>query len=100
MISETDNESQEKVKRPKIKYESSFDVTTVPVLGRADWISFDTNKAPGTPAKAYVTVSDTLGLRVVADFFGFWDKNVTLNNTLLFDRPEIPDTYYFHVIKR
>lgn len=99
VISPSNSESREEVRRPTTKYESSFDVTPVPVAESPDWISFDDNSTdPGTPAEAHVTLTDTLGLRVVADFYGFWDRNITLNNeTFLYDRPEIPGASYMTI---
>ena len=90
----TNDKSQDELSRPNVIFENSFTVNTVHVAGSPDWISFDMNNDPGTPAEAHVTVSDTLGLRVVADFYGFWDENVTLNNTLLYDRPKVPGTSF------
>ncbi len=52
------------------------------------WVSFD-SAAPGTPAEAHVTVSDTSGITVVADFHGFWRSNNTVNGTV-FDSLEMP----------
>jgi len=44
------------------------------------WVSFDSSP-PGTPAEAHVTVSDTSGLTIVADFHGFWRTDHTSNGT-------------------
>ncbi len=52
------------------------------------WISFDST-VPGTPAEAHVTISDTSGITVVADFHGFWRNNNTVNGTM-FDGLEMP----------
>jgi hypothetical protein len=54
------------------------------------WIAFDSS-APGTPAKAHVSVSDTSGIIIVADFHGFWKNNSTVNGTE-FDSLEMPGT--------
>ncbi|MHA1963504.1 MAG: C25 family cysteine peptidase [Candidatus Thorarchaeota archaeon] len=53
-----------------------------------NWISFDSS-SPGTPAEAHVTVSDTSGITIVADFHGFWRNNYTIN-TILYDDLEMP----------
>jgi hypothetical protein len=58
-------------------------VSSVPAQGGL-WISFDSS-APGTPAEAHVTVSDTSGITIVADFHGFWRNNYTLDSTLYDD---------------
>ncbi|MHA1614623.1 MAG: C25 family cysteine peptidase [Candidatus Thorarchaeota archaeon] len=52
------------------------------------WISFDSS-SPGTPAEAHVTISDTSGITIVADFHGFWRDNHTINGTV-YDDPKIP----------
>jgi len=52
------------------------------------WISFDSS-SPGTPAEAHVTISDTSGITIVADFHGFWRNNHTINGTV-YDDPEMP----------
>ncbi len=44
------------------------------------WISFDSSE-PGTPAEAHVTISDTSGITIVADFHGFWRNNYTIADT-------------------
>ncbi len=48
------------------------------------WISFDSS-APGTPVETHVTISDTSGITIVADFHGFWRSNCTLNTTAYYE---------------
>ncbi|MFW9965247.1 MAG: C25 family cysteine peptidase [Candidatus Sifarchaeia archaeon] len=91
-IQSSQDESVELPVRSTNNRASSFDVITVPVAGSDDWVSFDTSKEPGTAAEAHVTLSDTMGLRIIADFFGFWNKTTTLNNTMKYNRLEIPGT--------
>ncbi|MHA2359775.1 MAG: C25 family cysteine peptidase, partial [Candidatus Thorarchaeota archaeon] len=61
------------------------------VLSQAGlWVSFDSPAStPGTPAKAHVTVSDTSGITIVADFHGFWRSN-HLDNTIVYDDLQMP----------
>ena len=55
------------------------------VLAQAGlWIAFDSS-APGTPAETHVTISDTSGITIVADFHGFWRNNHTLNTTMYYE---------------
>ncbi len=62
------------------------------VLSQAiPWVSFDST-APGTPAEAHVTVSDTTGITIVADFHGFWRNIFTINGTG-YDDLEMPGAY-------
>ena len=43
------------------------------VSEEGEWVSFDYGEtADGTPTEAFVTVSDTTGLTIVANFYGFW----------------------------
>ncbi len=59
------------------------------VLSQAGlWVSFDSS-APGTPAEAHVTISDTSGITIVADFHGFWRGKNTINGTV-YDDLEMP----------
>jgi hypothetical protein len=52
------------------------------VLAQAGlWIGFDSS-APGTPAETHVTISDTTGITIVADFYGFWNSSRTINTTV------------------
>lgn len=60
--------------------ESVFDIQSIPsrpcevktVLSQAlPWVSFDSTP-PGTPAEANVLISDTTGITIVADFYGFY----------------------------
>jgi hypothetical protein len=44
------------------------------------WVAFDSS-APGTPAEVHVTISDTSGITIVADFHGFWRNNITIDET-------------------
>lgn len=53
-----------------------------------EWIYFDSTAA-GTPAEVHVTVSDTSGITIVADFHGFWKRNKTING-LDYDILEMP----------
>ncbi|MFW9910518.1 MAG: C25 family cysteine peptidase, partial [Candidatus Thorarchaeota archaeon] len=78
--------------RVPTRFATSFVPTLVPVPGGPDWFSFDNNETPpGTKADLHVTLSDTIGQRLVADFYGFWDKDIILHNeTYTYDRPEIP----------
>ncbi|MGY5873243.1 MAG: C25 family cysteine peptidase [Candidatus Thorarchaeota archaeon] len=48
------------------------------------WIPLDGNITPGSKAEAHVTVSDTTGITIVADFPGFWKgvDNYTLRDSL------------------
>ena len=63
------------------------DVNTI--LSQAGtWVSFD-SAAPGTPAEAHVTISDTTGITIVADFHGFWRSNYTYSATQ-YDDLEMP----------
>ena len=48
------------------------------------WVTFDSS-AIGTPAEVHVTISDTSGITVVADFHGFWRNNYTINETVYDD---------------
>jgi hypothetical protein len=66
-----------------------FEARSIPAQAGL-WIAFDSS-APGTPAKAHVSVSDTSGIIVVADFHGFWRSNSTVNGTE-FDSLEMPGT--------
>ncbi|MFX1440791.1 MAG: C25 family cysteine peptidase [Promethearchaeota archaeon] len=52
------------------------------------WVSFDSSP-PGTPAETHVTVSDTTGITIVADFYGFWRSNFTINGTK-YDKLDMP----------
>jgi len=58
------------------------------------WVHFDSTD-PGTPAEAQVTVSDTTGITVVADFHGFWRSNYT-NGTSAYDEVNMPGTSSNH----
>lgn len=66
-----------------------FEARSIPAQAGM-WIAFDSS-ASGTPAKAHVSVSDTSGIIVVADFYGFWRSNSTVNGTE-FDSLEMPGT--------
>jgi hypothetical protein len=55
------------------------------------WIAFDT-APPGSPAEVHMTVSDTTGITIVADFHGFWRENYTINGTE-YDDLEMPGAY-------
>ena len=59
-----------------------------------NWISFDSSPA-GTPAETSVTVSDTSGITIVADFHGFWRNNVTINGTF-YDDLDMPGATSIH----
>ncbi|MFW9889283.1 MAG: C25 family cysteine peptidase, partial [Candidatus Thorarchaeota archaeon] len=51
------------------------------VLAQAGlWVGFDSS-TPGTPAETHVTISDTSGITIVADFYGFWNSSRTINAT-------------------
>ncbi|MGY5879662.1 MAG: C25 family cysteine peptidase, partial [Candidatus Thorarchaeota archaeon] len=54
------------------------------------WKSFNDNYPVGTPARAYVAVSDTAGITVVADIYGFWKGEETIYNGSIFDTVTIP----------
>jgi len=56
------------------------------------WTSFDPSEDPGTPAEVFVTVSDTSGLTLVADFFGFWRGNFTADGSNYYDTIDMPGT--------
>ena len=74
----------------KIDYQlEPCEVKTI-ITEAGTWVSFDT-AAVGTPAEVHVTVSDTSGITIVADFHGFWRNNYTFNTTLSFDNLEMPD---------
>ncbi|MFW9974998.1 MAG: C25 family cysteine peptidase [Candidatus Thorarchaeota archaeon] len=47
------------------------------------WVHFD-DSSPGTLTEVHVTVSDTTGITIVADFHGFWRSNYT-NGTTIYD---------------
>ncbi len=66
-----------------------FTVESVTLEDGSIWVLYDTNP-PGTPSEAYVSVSDTTGLTIIADFHGFWRGNTTLNGTL-FDTISVPE---------
>ena len=60
--------------------ERPCEVKSVLAQGRT-WISFDGDTTPaGTPAEAHVTVSDTTGITIVADFYGFWRDEIEINS--------------------
>jgi hypothetical protein len=63
------------------------------------WFSFDSS-SNGTPAQIHVTVSDTSGITIVADFYGFWRRDYVLNSTTSYDELEIPGTSSMHEIGR
>lgn len=63
-----------------IQQNSPFDVKSVLTEDGSTWVFYDANP-PGTSAEAHVTLSDTTGLTVVADFHGFWKGNSTVNGT-------------------
>jgi hypothetical protein len=48
------------------------------------WITADSSME-GTPSEAHVTVSDTSGITIVADFHGFWLDNITIDSTSYYD---------------
>ena len=52
--------------------------------GSGIWVTPDSS-IPGTPAEAHVTISDTSGITIVADFHGFWRNNYTINETVYDD---------------
>jgi len=58
------------------------------------WISFDSSSVAST-AEAHVTVSDTSGITIAADFHGFWQDNVTLNGTI-YDTIDMPGACSMH----
>jgi hypothetical protein len=59
------------------------------VLSQAGlWVYFDSS-AQGTPAEAHVTVSDTSGITIVADFHGFW-RSIRNISGILYDDLEMP----------
>jgi hypothetical protein len=61
------------------------------VLSQAvPWVSFD-SEAPGTPAEANVIISDTTGITIVADFYGFWMDNYRIGATS-YDDIKMPGT--------
>ncbi len=45
------------------------------------WVYF-VAETPGTPADAQITISDTTGITIVANFHGFWRGNTTIDGTL------------------
>ena len=53
-----------------------------------DWVSFDYSSI-GSPAEAHVTISDTSGITIVADFHGFWRSNCTVEGAE-YDNLEMP----------
>ncbi|MFX1559832.1 MAG: C25 family cysteine peptidase [Promethearchaeota archaeon] len=62
------------------------------------WVSFDGNiTPPGTPTKACATVSDTTGLTVAANFFGFWrdSQNSTVDGQV-YDTLKMPGASNIH----
>lgn len=56
------------------------------------WISLDGDTSDaGTETHAFVTVSDTTGLTIVADFYGFWRDTINDSVTgILFDMLDMP----------
>jgi hypothetical protein len=60
-----------------------------------EWVYFDSAPA-GKEAEAHVTVSDTTGITIVADFFGFWRGDYYVNTTQ-FDSIDMPGTTSMHV---
>ncbi|MFW9849144.1 MAG: C25 family cysteine peptidase [Candidatus Thorarchaeota archaeon] len=92
-----DTQQADSTKWTSSEYVSSFDVTPVPVAGGPDWYSYDTSIDPGKAADVHVTLSDTSGIRVVANFFGYWDEDIILNLTAEYDRPYIPGTKYMQI---
>ncbi len=95
MVSQ-ENVLPEAVRDPILATDSNFKAHRIDVDGDTDWISYDTSIEPGTPAEAHVTLSDTLGLRIVADFYGYWNTNITLNHTE-YNRPDIPGVGFISV---
>jgi hypothetical protein len=74
---------------PENEVKSGFDIQSIPTrpcevktaLSQAvPWVSFDST-APGTPAEAHVIISDTTGITIVADFYGFWRGSYSINGT-------------------
>ncbi|MGY5858337.1 MAG: C25 family cysteine peptidase [Candidatus Thorarchaeota archaeon] len=60
-----------------------------PVLSQGgDWVPLKSNVS-GTPAETHVTISDTSGITIVADFHGFWRNNVIYDGTQ-YDDIEMP----------
>jgi hypothetical protein len=58
-----------------------------------NWISFDNNTTPsGTPAEAHATISDTSGVTIVADFYGYWRNEYTT----MYDELDMPGTSSLH----
>ncbi|MFW9835557.1 MAG: C25 family peptidase propeptide domain-containing protein, partial [Candidatus Thorarchaeota archaeon] len=56
-------------------------VKSIPAEG-GDWVSLDGNATPpGTPAKGCVIVSDTTGITIVVDFYGFWRNAIGINGS-------------------
>ncbi|MHA2211496.1 MAG: C25 family peptidase propeptide domain-containing protein, partial [Candidatus Thorarchaeota archaeon] len=58
------------------------------------WVTIDSS-APGTPAEAHVTISDTSGITIVADFRGFWRSTYTIDSTD-YDDLEMPGASSLH----
>ncbi|MFW9837563.1 MAG: NosD domain-containing protein [Candidatus Thorarchaeota archaeon] len=58
------------------------------------WVSLDGGATPaGTPAEVHVTTSDTTGITIVADFYGFWKRTVTIEGNT-YDFLEMPGATY------
>lgn len=76
--------------------ESSFQIGSPIVENGYTWWPFDDSVDAGTPAEAHITLSDQLGLTLVADFYGFWESNrsVQINETYseYYDTVDIPGT--------
>ncbi|MFW9798212.1 MAG: C25 family cysteine peptidase [Candidatus Thorarchaeota archaeon] len=70
-----------------------FEVSQVLAQSRV-WYAYD-NSTPGTPAEAHVTISDTTGITIIADFYGFWRRNVTIDGNT-YDALDMPGTTLNH----
>ncbi|MGY5865123.1 MAG: C25 family cysteine peptidase [Candidatus Thorarchaeota archaeon] len=85
--SQADNESK------IIEYNSypscPFEVSSI-VTEDGTWMSYNPNYPAGTPAQAYVAVSDTIGITLVLDVYGFWKGEETIYNGSIFDTATIP----------
>ena len=67
-------------------------VSTV-LAQEGNWVSLDGNTTPpGTPAEVHILVSDTSGITLVADFYGYWRRNSGIDNTTVYDELIMPGT--------
>jgi hypothetical protein len=73
------------------KTEQPIEMKTNTQINDSDWVNLTSIINPGTPAIPNVTSSDSSGMTIITNFFGFWSRKILLNGTF-YDKIDMPGT--------